>query len=145
MRIRQEQMRTGALCTAMLIAIAGMAAAASRTTWDGVFTDQQVQDGDVVYQERCGVCHGPNLEGGEDAPPLAGAQFSVIWEGRSLGDLLARTRAGMPKDAPGTLGQEAYTNIVALLLGRNGFPAGSVKLSTDGTALDAIRYLTVPP
>src|SRR5262249_8414780 len=36
---RPDPMRTLAICTAILMAAAGIAAAASRTTWDGVFTD----------------------------------------------------------------------------------------------------------
>ena len=138
-------MRAGALCTAIVLAMAGIVAAASRTTWDRVYTDDQALDGGAVYQERCSVCHGPNLEGGDDAPPLVGTQFSVVWDGRTLGDLVRRLQARMPQDAPGSLSRDAYTNIVAFLLRRNGFPAGSTTLSNDTAALNAIRYLAVAP
>ena len=100
---------------------------------------------ETVYQEHCSTCHGPNLEGGEDAPTLAGAQFSGVWDGRTIGDLLNRIERRMPKDAPRSLGREAYADIVAFLLQRNGFPAGAAKLPTDAAALDAIRYLTAAP
>lgn len=138
-------MKTHATCIPILIGIAGLVAAASRTTWDGVFTEEQALDGDVVYQERCSTCHGPNLEGGEDAPPLVGTQFSGVWEGRTLADLLSRMQGTMPKDAPGSLGLDDYTNIVAFVLRRNGFPAGTQKLPHDTAALSSIRYRTAAP
>ena len=127
------------------VAVTALSAAAPQTTWDGVFSKAQVVAGDMVYQQHCSTCHGAELEGGEDAPPLAGAQFSTIWEGRMLGELLNRTERRMPKDAPGSLGREAYVDILAFLLDKNGFPAGSSKLPIDGDALNAIRYLTTAP
>lgn len=138
-------MRRCILGVAMGMALGAWAAAASRTTWDGVFMKEQALDGAVVYQERCSTCHGPNLEGGEDAPPLAGAQFSLVWEGRRLDDLLSRMERRMPMDAPGSLGRDAYTNLVAFLLEQNGFPPGPAKLPADTATLNAIRYLTVAP
>ena len=133
------------LFAAILIVLAGTALVAERTTWDGVFTERQALDGEGVYYERCSVCHGPNLEGDEDAPPLAGAQFSVIWEGQTLGELFDRTQAGMPQDAPGSLSREAYRDVLALLLLRNGFPPGAEELPSDTSGLNGIRYVTVAP
>lgn len=145
MPLRPDRLRASALCTAILVAVGTalgtMVAAAARTTWDSVFTDEQAVDGGTLYQERCSVCHGTDLEGGEDAPSLVGAQFSVIWDGRTLGDLVGFMQARMPPDAPGALGGDAYTNIVSFMLRRNGFPAGSAKLSGDKPILDGIRYL----
>lgn len=118
--------------------------AAPRTTWDGVFTDEQAQQGDAVYQEHCATCHGSDLEGGEDAPSLVGAPFSAIWEGRTLGDLVDRVQRRMPFGAPGSLSRDAYTDIVALMLRRNGFPAGTRPLPADASLLHEIRYRTSP-
>jgi mono/diheme cytochrome c family protein len=133
------------LCVVLGMALGVGLAAAPRTTWDGVFTKEQALDGAVVYQESCSTCHGPNLEGGEDAPPLAGAQFSTVWEGRGLGDLLNRLERRMPMDAPGSLTRAAYTNLVAFLLEQNGFPPGPAPLSADPATLNTIRYLAVAP
>src|SRR5687768_308549 len=106
-----RSMRKFIVGAVLAIALGAAMAAASQTTWNGVFTKEQAIEGDVVYQERCSTCHGPNLEGGEDAPPLLGAQFSAIWEGRAIGDLVRRMAARMPKDAPGSLGRDTYVNI----------------------------------
>jgi mono/diheme cytochrome c family protein len=143
--VRHAQLATTTLGVVLIIAVGVMVKTASRTTWDGVMTDEQVLDGDAVYQDRCAVCHGTNFEGGDDAPPLVGALFSAVWEGRTLGDLVGRMQAQMPKDAPGSLGRDAYTNIAALLLRRNGFPTGSAKLPSEAATLNAIRYVTFAP
>jgi hypothetical protein len=49
----------------------------------------------------------------------------------------------MPRNAPGTLGDNAYLDVVAHLLKENGFPSGSQELSAD--ALDGIRILPGRP
>lgn len=79
---------------AILIGIGEMGAA-SRSTWDGIYTDERALEGYTVYQERCSGCHGPDLEGGDDAPPLVGAQFSGRWD--RLGALVDGMQARMPR------------------------------------------------
>src|SRR5262245_23786156 len=100
-------------CVFFMLTVVGVAAAAPTTTWDRVFSEQQAVEGETIYQDHCATCHGSNLEGGEDAPPLVGAQFSTVWEGRTLGDLLASIQTRMPADDPGLLDRVAYTDIVA--------------------------------
>lgn len=131
------------VCAAMLAASAG-AATGARSTWDGVFTPGQALAGEAAYDEDCSTCHLPNLEGGEDAPPLVGAPFSVVWEGRNLGDLVGRMQARMPQDAPGSLSRDAYVDIVAFPLQKNGFPAGAAPLALQAESLADIQYSAQP-
>ncbi len=136
-------MRTGAFFVAILAASIAVVTA-SRSTWDGVFTLGQALAGEAAYDEHCSSCHLSNLEGGEDAPPLVGAPFSVVWEGRSLKDLAGRMQARMPQGAPGSLTRETYVNIVAFLLQKNGFPAGGVPLALQAESLTDIQYFARP-
>ena len=50
---------------------------------------------------------------------------------RSTKDLYKFIATSMPAGAPGTLGEEQYTNITAYLLYANGAKAGSAMLSKD--------------
>lgn len=132
-----------AVCAAMLIGIGEMGAA-PRSTWDGVYTEEQALEGEALYQERCSGCHGPNLEGGEDAPPLAGAQFGAKWNDRTVGELFSRMKRSMPIEAPGSLTAAECSQIIAHLLHRNGFPEGASPLPDRLDALSEIRFATRP-
>src|SRR5689334_14947069 len=60
--------------------------AGSRSVWDGVYTNEQAERGHSVYHGQCEVCHGETLAGGDEVPPLAGAQFLSNWNGLTVGD-----------------------------------------------------------
>src|SRR5688572_31888871 len=57
---------------------------AGKSTNDGVYTDAQAKRGDVLYKEQCATCHGDNLEGSGPMPPLAGKDFLVNWQGKTV-------------------------------------------------------------
>jgi hypothetical protein len=44
----------------------------------------------------------------------------------------------MPKDAPGSLSRQAYVDLVAFVLSKNGFPAGRTPLDRDPERLKRI-------
>src|SRR6266478_2954271 len=69
---------------------------ATRSVWDGVYTDQQAKRGEPKYRENCADCHGDDLEGDAEAPALSGATFQTNWEGLPLGSLFQRIRRDMP-------------------------------------------------
>src|SRR5262245_53624772 len=58
---------------------AGPAAPARRSTWTGVYTEQQARRGRALYDERCAYCHGDDLFGGDCAAPLIGPAFHLKW------------------------------------------------------------------
>jgi len=49
-----------------------VAAQATRSTNEGVYTADQAKKGEATYKEQCAACHGDNLEGSGPMPPLAG-------------------------------------------------------------------------
>ena len=121
------------------LAAAALAAQTTRSVWDGVFSSDQAGRGRQVYNKQCATCHGTDLTGGESAPPLAGAEFLANWTGQTVGDLFDRTRKSMPADDPGKLSRAQTADVIAYLLGANGFPEGKQDLDDETEVLKQIR------
>lgn len=113
------------------------AAAAGGTTADGVFTTEQAARAQALYDGSCASCHGATLDGGASAPPLTGFPFTSYWSGKTLGALFEVVHT-MPADNPGGLSDQQYADLIALILGKNGYPAGDTELPTDSAALGGI-------
>lgn len=123
----------------IILATAAMfAAAASRSVWDGVYSKEQAARGQKAYNSLCARCHGEALLGGENSPPLVDRDFLEKWNGKSVGSLVDQTRKTMPSDGPGKLSRKQCTDVIAFLLGANGFPAGESDLVTDADSLNEI-------
>ena len=125
----------GLLCAAFA---ADLAAQEGQSTWSGVYTDAQAARGETVYNANCAVCHGDNLGGNEMGPELAGNSFVGFWDGLSLGDLLMVMSVSMPQDNPGSLDTAEYVDVIAYMLQRSEFPAGSEELPADQDGLRAV-------
>lgn len=111
-----------------------------RTTQDGIYTDAQATRGEAVYTKSCASCHGPNLEGDAQAPPLADNDFAREWSDQPLSDLFERVRTTMPGDAPGTLKPAEVADALAFLLKKGHHPAGQRELPADAAALKSIVF-----
>lgn len=134
------------------LCVLGLAAAAaqspdqpSRSVWDGIFTADQAKRGQPLYNKHCGSCHGEQLTGGEEAPPLAGGAFLANWNGLTVGDLFERIRVSMPQDHPGRLSRPDNADILAYVLSANQFPAGKTELAGDTARLKEIRFEAARP
>jgi hypothetical protein len=112
----------------------------TRSTWDGVYTEEQSKRGEPLYQEHCGLCHGEDLEGDGMAPALTGSAFLSNWDSLTLGDLFERIRISMPPAEPNSVGRPAKVDIVAFLLSANQFPAGTTALANETPNLKQIRF-----
>lgn len=106
---------------------------------DGVYTADQSSRGEAAYKESCSSCHGDSLEGGGQAPPLSGSEFTSNWRDMTAWDLFNRIRVSMPADRPGQLSAEQTAIIVSFLFKANGFPAGSKLLPAVEDGLKAIH------
>src|SRR5688572_23865620 len=110
------------------------AAQATRTLQDGVFSDAQATRGQALYKQRCAGCHGADLAGGAQAPPLEGAAFRFKWRQEPLSALFIKIRYTMPPNpppnappntvTPARLDAEQSADLVAHILKSNRFPAG---------------------
>ena len=125
-------------------AFAAGSTAATRSVWDGVYTREQAARGQAVYRQECAKCHGENLAGGENSPPLVGSEFLHNWNGKTAGALYELTRKTMPSDDPGSLSTRQYADLVAYLFGANDFPPGDKELARDAAALNEIRIEPKP-
>ena len=93
----------------VLVTLLMLAAVATRSVWDGVYSKEQAGRGQAAYNSKCAGCHGEALLGGEDSPPLVDKDFLDKWNGRSVGDLVELTRKTMPADGPGKLSRQQCT------------------------------------
>jgi mono/diheme cytochrome c family protein len=109
-----------------------------KTVADGVYTDTQAARGAAVYDMACIGCHRADLGGGT-GPSLREQRFARQFAGRDLKTLFTKIATTMPRNAPASLGDNVYLDIVAHLLKENGFPAGPQELTAD--ALDGIRVV----
>jgi S-disulfanyl-L-cysteine oxidoreductase SoxD len=118
---------------------AALAQDATRSVWDGVYTQEQASRGQGLYNQRCASCHADTLTGGESSPPLAGGEFLANWNGLTVGDLFDRIRTSMPQNNPGKLSREVNADITAYILSVNKFPAGKPELPHATEFLKQIR------
>jgi mono/diheme cytochrome c family protein len=119
-------------------AAAPAAPSGGRSVLDGVFTDAQAKRGQDVYTANCAHCHGEALQGGDEAPPL-GPAFISSWKGSTVGDLVAKIRRTMPDDAPASLTDQQYTDVVTFILGSNRYPSGKTELPIDAEKQKLIK------
>ena len=137
--LNAERMLIAAGAIAMVALLAGQEA--SRSVWDGVYTDAQAERGRAIYLDHCVKCHGPTLMGGgAGAGPLQGAVFSSNWNGVPLGAMLDRVRTTMPQDKPMTLSRQQTADVLAYVFSVNKFPSGKTELSRQTEILNTIAF-----
>jgi mono/diheme cytochrome c family protein len=103
------------------------------------FTREQAERGHLEYAHNCLDCHGSNLDNGEfGGPPLRGTFFARHWDAANVAALLGFMKAKMPPDRPGQLNDETYTDIIAYILGENGYLPGDKELPADASSQQAM-------
>src|SRR6266704_2832512 len=112
----------------------------TQSVWDGVYTEEQANRGEMLYARRCARCHAADLTGGEIAPALNNAEFKSNWSDLSVDDLFERIKVSMPQDNPGSLSRQQTADILAFVLSKGGFPGGKTELAREAEVLKAIRF-----
>jgi PQQ-dependent dehydrogenase (methanol/ethanol family) len=110
----------------LLAAAAGCEPALADGT--GWYAPPQVAQGRWEYSQKCGVCHGQQLEGA-GAPALKGKTFIERWNGKKLSDFYEFVHGDMPLGLGASLPSQEYADIIAYLLAQNGLPAGSERFT----------------
>ncbi len=130
----------------LVAAAVGTHAQAARTLQDGVFSDTQATRGQTLYAQRCAGCHGADLTGGAQAPPLDGAVFRFKWRQEPLSALFIKIRYTMPPNAAdaATLTGEQGADLVAHILKTNRFPSGQADFSAADAATSSIGWPSAP-
>lgn len=139
-----RRMRPGAVWMSVLILGLGLRLSAqsvhaASSTRDGVYTEEQAQQGKAIYQNQCGMCHGDALEGQGRNSPLAGGEFLNNWTGQTVADLFMKTIVMMPAMNPGTMTPKDTAAVLAYILSANKFPAGKAPLPSDPQSLEMIQ------
>ena len=126
-------LKTGLMISGAAAAAFGLALASaqSQPVGNGVFTADQVTIGATTYQTVCAKCHQPDMRGGSEAPPLAGAGFMNSWRARNTRDLYTKIATSMPADNPRTLSDQAVGALVAYILRQNGANPGGATLTAE--------------
>jgi len=83
------------------------------------------------FSQSCSGCHALTAAG---KAPLVGEPFWKSFAQKTVGDLLEFVSANMPNGAPRSLSESTYSDIVALMLKSNGFPAGTTELQREAVA-----------
>ena len=116
---------------------ASLGAQAAKSVKEGVFTAEQAKRGETLYKENCAACHGEDLAGSGPMPALAGNDFVANW--KTVGDLFEKTHSSMPASAPGSLSEQQTSDIIAFMLSKSNFPAGTTELAAKQDALMQIK------
>src|SRR5688572_13333881 len=130
----------------LLAASISIDAQATRTLQDGVFSDAQATRGQALYTQRCAGCHGADLTGGAQAPPLDGAAFRFKWRQEPLSALFIKIRYTMPPNAADAakLTAEQGADLVAHVLKSNRFPAGKADFAAADATTSSIAWPPAP-
>jgi mono/diheme cytochrome c family protein len=108
---------------------AAQSTSATRTVWQGVYTEAQAARGQSEYATHCSRCHRDDLSGYNSI--LKGARFMEKNRESSLQLFFEKTKTTMPRGAAGTLSDNTYVDIVGYVLNDNEFPAGSQELRVE--------------
>lgn len=127
---------------ALPMAILALSGSCALAQGAGPFTQAQVATGHKNFETYCAACHGDNLAGGGEVPPLTGDVFNHDWASGSVGSFFAYISNAMPQGLEGELKPEEYVTITAYVMAANGAKPGTtpftgksdVKISaiTDG-------------
>lgn len=109
----------------------------------GAYTEEQAIRGQRLYYAHCLACHGEDMAGLDQAPPLAGPQFTGVWDGESLWALVGRIDM-MPPTRPKELSRDETVAVLAYMLWYNGLPVGEVTLSTEQSVLAEMAFYAPP-
>ncbi len=119
----------------LLFAVAASAGAAppeNKSIWAGVYTAAQASRGQAIYAGECSRCHRDDLSGAGGV--LIGNHFMDQWREDSLKNFFTTLRQTMPANAPSSLSEQEYLDIVAYVLQMNDFPAGEKELTGETVA-----------
>jgi len=132
-----RNLRRAAVSSMVLLDLA--CSAAARADGSGWYTAPQVAQGRWEYSQKCGVCHGQQLQGA-GAPALKGKIFNERWSGKKLSDLYEFIHNAMPLGLGASLPSQEYADIIAFILAQNGLPAGTDKF-TPYSPMDRVLEL----
>jgi len=119
------------LTIAAVTPLMAQAPAASKTVWDGVYTQEQAARGAISFSSNCTRCHAAEPNAGEEGKNLAGKAFWDSFRESTVDHLLDFVSKNMPNGAGGSLNANTYADLVAFILSRNDIPSGTAELTKE--------------
>jgi len=126
-------MKQGRIFAAAALGILAVSVLAARAaSVPALYTAVQATAGAAVFSQNCAICHGAALQG-EAGPPLVGQSFASAASGDTIGGIFGVIAEQMPAGAPGSLTHDQYTDVMAYILSKNGYPSGSTALDYNAS------------
>jgi len=100
--------------------------AQEKSVEQGVYTAAQAARGAKLFESTCTACH---REPGGTAPVLAGERFTKTFSDATLQVVFTTIKTTMPRNAPGSLSDAEYVDVVAHLLKINSYADGMNELA----------------
>jgi mono/diheme cytochrome c family protein len=100
--------------------------AQEKSVEQGVYTAAQAARGAKLFESNCTTCH---REPGGMAPVLAGERFTKTFSDATLQVVFTTIKTTMPRNAPGSLSDAEYVDVVAHLLKINSYADGMNELA----------------
>jgi mono/diheme cytochrome c family protein len=123
------------------IGFVGMAQAAGAATPPSLYSASQAAAGADIYTQNCAGCHGAALQGGI-GPALTGTSFAAPAGHTTLGGVFTILAQQMPADRPGGLSHGQYENVMAYILSKNGYAAGSAALGYQASLASSVPLVS---
>ncbi|GFZ78919.1 hypothetical protein GCM10011403_22590 [Pseudohongiella nitratireducens] len=116
-----------AMTLGVAIAACSSVSAQPETILDGVYTEEQAELGQPIYEQRCSACHNAdfyaNSFNNRNSQPLAYLFEEIL--------------VNMPADMPSSLMDHEYEQVLAHILSLVGYPAGDQELNyANGTMFE---------
>lgn len=106
---------------------------------DGLFTRDQAQRGQALYESKCASCHGIHLVADDpEAGDLTGLTYQTNWHGKTLAERFEVIKTTMPPGSARLLTDQEYLDVVLYILKFNGYAPGATELLYDPKALQQI-------
>ena len=100
------------------------------TVKDGVYSKPQAERAKELWTKTCASCHTlGDLSTSTKGPALGGDVFLAKWDGKTVFALADSIQKTMPNDFSMELTPAQATDVTALILQANGFPAGDKELA----------------
>jgi mono/diheme cytochrome c family protein len=103
---------------------------------DRIYSEPQAQRGEQQFKTSCSSCHTPRM--------FTGGAFAERWNGQSMGNVFEWVSVNMPENDPGGLKPQQYADILAFVLGMNGYPVGSDDMPADVATLKQYAIVENP-
>jgi mono/diheme cytochrome c family protein len=106
----------------------------------GLYSAAQATRGGELYKaKQCALCHGADLGGVAQSPPLSGDDFVAKYADQSILVLFDKVQKTMPATNPGSLTPAQTADLLAYMLSASKYPAGDAELPADRDKLKAIQ------